>query len=54
MINTVVNLFIAIMGPIYAALATQALPLTFASIGTVILLAAGLLRLPKQERISGA
>jgi hypothetical protein len=42
-----VNIFIAIMGPIYAALATQSMSLAFVVMGGVILTAGILLRVDK-------
>lgn len=46
-INMFVNLFIALMAPIYAALAMRTLPLAFLAIGGVILLASVLLRIDR-------
>ncbi len=50
MINTASSLFIAVMEPVYAALATHSLPLAFVTIGSVIGIAALVFRLPKREQ----
>ncbi|MCA9896210.1 MAG: hypothetical protein KC615_24670, partial [Anaerolineae bacterium] len=52
LINMIVSLFIAIVAPIYAAIATRSLPLAFLVMGSVILVAGITLRvdrlMPKQ------
>jgi MFS family permease len=47
LISMTVNLFVAIMAPIYAAIGTRSLPLAFVAIGLVILAAGGLLRVDR-------
>lgn len=54
LINMLVNLFIAIMGPLYAALATRSLPLAFAAIGVVILTAGAVLRVDRLPLLAAA
>ena len=46
-INMFLNLFVAIVAPLYAAIGTFSLSLTFVIMGTVILLATLILRLPQ-------
>jgi len=47
LINMFLNIFVAVMGPIYAALATQSMSLAFVVMGGVILVAGTLLRVDK-------
>lgn len=47
MISMIVNMFVAVAAPLYAALATRSLPLAFVVMGGVILVAALLLRVDK-------
>jgi MFS family permease len=47
LINMFVNIFVAVMGPIYAALATQSMPLAFMVMGGVILAGGIVLRVDK-------
>jgi len=54
LVNMMVNLFVAVAAPIYAALASRSLPLAFMVMGSVILLAGVLLRadrLPTQQHV---
>jgi MFS family permease len=54
MINMVVNLFVAIAAPIYAALAMRSLPLAFAAIGAVIIGASALLRIDRTVELKSS
>ncbi len=47
MINMVISLFVAVVAPVYAAIATRSLSLTFFVIGSVILIASLLLRVDR-------
>ena len=51
-INMFLNLFVAVIAPIYAAIGTISLPLTFTIMGGVILLATLILRVPVLSRSS--
>ena len=54
MINMVVSLFIAVVAPLYAALAAHSLSLTFVLMGSVILSASFLLRIDRHSFAAGA
>jgi hypothetical protein len=51
MVNRLLNLFIAIMAPLYAAIATHSLPLVFVAPGGVILVS-GLIIRPSSRPLS--
>jgi hypothetical protein len=54
MISMVVSLFVAVAAPLYASLATRSLPLAFVVMGSVILVAALLLRVDRLPFVAGA
>lgn len=51
LINMVMSLFVAVVAPLYAAIATRSLPLAFSVMGGVILLAGVLLRVDQGARV---
>jgi MFS family permease len=53
MISMIVNVFVAVVAPIYAALATRSLPLAFAVMGSVIIGASLLLRIDRLPFVAG-